>query len=187
MRQSSKRVLAWTIIPWSVVACGLLFPQRTAALLIPYNFASLVEKSKYIVTGEVVNIRAYWAPFHGVGQVIHSDVTLRIARVLKGAGAEVREEKELTIQILGGQVGEARQICLESAEYELGEKVLVFVREYNGKLWNTGWLQGKFKLTFDSSTVRGGLTLPITRDLPLSTVENLVHYYLQPSRRGGSE
>jgi hypothetical protein len=155
--------------------------------LVPYNFSILVEKSKHIVTGEVVNIHAYWAPFHDLGQVIHSDVTLRITRVLKSAGAEVREETELTIQILGGQVGAARQICLESAEYELGEKVLVFVREYNGKLWTTGWLQGKFRLTEDGSTVRGGPTLPIRRDLPLSSVETLVDYYVQSSGNRGSE
>ena len=140
MNPYSKRVLAWIFIPWMVIACGLLFPQRAGALLVPYNFSKLVEKSKYVVTGEVVNIRSYWAPFQEVGLVIHSDVTLKIVQVLKGTGAEVREEKELTIQILGGQVDEAHHICLESAQYELGEKVLVFVREYNGNLWNTGWL-----------------------------------------------
>jgi hypothetical protein len=65
--------------------------------------------------------------------------------------------------------------------------VLVFVREYNGKLWTTGWLQGKFRLTEDGSTVRGGPTLPIRRDLPLSSVETLVDYYVQSSGNRGSE
>ncbi len=151
----------------SFTLLGYVAPRPTSAAVVPFNFAALTERSKFILTGEVVALRSYRAPFHDAGEVIYTDVTIRIEKVFKGAP----EGAEITIQILGGEIGERWQKCLESARYERGEKVLVFVRDYNNAVWNTGWFQGKYRLDATGSQVLGVEHSPIPFNTSLTQVE----------------
>jgi len=158
-------------------------PRWVAAAVVQYNMEQLSQKSKLVVEGEVVELTSYYAPFLDLGEVMFTDVKIRVEKSIKGSP----DGKEITIQVLGGQIGAAFQHCPDSPEYEKGEKVLVFLREYNGRLWNTGWQQGKYKLWQNGTVVGGKESLPIPRDVPLSTVEDQVRLYSAPQVPGVHE
>jgi hypothetical protein len=176
MQSASRRFVFWYA---AALASSLMAPVPARAALVPLSLGELAGKSTSVVTGEVTALRSYRAPFHHLGEVIFTDVTVRVESVLKGEP----EIKEITIQVLGGKIGRAFQLCPDSARYEMGEKVLVFVREYNGRIWNTGWLQGKYRLIEPSNTESSGpgsaggvlvkvdAGLPIESDVPLETLK----------------
>jgi hypothetical protein len=138
------------------------------AALIPLGLGELIGRSKLVVTGEVVAVRSYRGAFLDLGEVIFTDVTVRIESALKGTMPETRE---VTIQVLGGKIGTRFQRCPESATYATGEKVLVFLRDYNQALWNTGWMQGKYTLRAGGTAVAGEAGKPIATDLTLDQVK----------------
>jgi hypothetical protein len=163
--------------PAALLALLALLGPATAHAYVPrLSFEEMARRSRLVVTGRVVDVRSYRAPFGEAGEVMFTDVTVQIETVLRGTPASA----EVTIQVLGGRIGTAFQHCPESAAYEKGEKVLVFLREVNGKLWNTGWLQGKYALAPDGVTVRGDEHLPIERDSHIETVRARVQA-VQPS------
>lgn len=161
------RTSAVLLLSAPITLLGYVAPRFASAAVVPFNFAALTEKSKFILAGEVLALRSYRAPFHDAGEVIYTDVTIRIDKVFKGAP----EGAEITIQILGGEIGQRWQKCLESARYEKGEKVLIFVRDYNNAVWNTGWFQGKYRLDATGSQVLGVEHSPIPFNTSLAQVE----------------
>jgi hypothetical protein len=163
-----QRVMIVVILAGALLA---LASSRDALAYVPrLSFEEMARRSRLAVTGEVIELRSYRAPFQDAGEVMFTDVTIRIQSVLKGTP----ETDEVTVQVLGGRIGSAFQYCLESPRYEKGEKVLVFLRDLNGKLWNTGWLQGKYTIAADGATVKGKERFPIERDVTLETVRGLL-------------
>ena len=157
------------------------------AAVIRLSFAELAQRSRYVIAGEVVELTAYRAPFHDAGEVIFTDVKNRIDETLKGSP----EGNDITVQVLGGKIGESSMVCFESAKYELGEKVLVFLRDYHGRLWNTGWLQGKYRLAdggavTKESLVKGREGFPLDRDATIETVKGWVTLYGSSPPAGGT-
>jgi hypothetical protein len=157
---------------WPGIGSGLNGAVRS------FSFEELTQQSKYVLTGTVVDMRAYWTSFApGAGvEFIVTDVTLKVETTLKGK----LETSEVTVQFLGGRLDggdDSWQLCPDSAVYTPGERVLVFLREFRGHLWNTGWLQGKYTLSSDGKLVRGRPTLPIAAELPLEKVRNQVRLY----------
>ena len=152
-----------------VLAGALLLTWLSAAesAVVRLSASTLAERSKYIVTGEVIELKSYRGPFLDLGEIIFTDVKIRVDRVLKGRP----DGTEITIQVPGGEMGRYFQMCPDAPRYEKGEKVLLFLRDYNGKIWNTGWLQGKYRLIERGTVVRGQADFPISRDTPLTTLE----------------
>jgi hypothetical protein len=153
------------------------FGRPAGAALVPLSFEELVEKSKLVVSGEVVARKCFRDRFQKSSQAIFTEVTIRVDTVLKGRV----EGNEVKVQILGGELpgpgGVEWERCAESPSYALGERVLVFLREFDGRVWNTGWLQGKYTLGDEGRTVRGKLGLPIGADLSLSAVTSEVRLF----------
>ncbi len=164
------------------VSCALWFvraPQDASALIVPYDLGKLARKSERILTGEVVELHSYRAPFLNLGEVIFTDVKIRIDDTIKGQP----HEKEVTVQVLGGTIGDSYQRCPDSPRYTKGEKVLVFLRTYQGRLWNTGWYQGKYRLLQgeeDETFVKGARGLPIAEKTLLADVEARIRAILYP-------
>ena len=173
----------------ALLAGILAGPRPAAAALVKLSLQEMTQRSKLVLSGEVLELNSYWAPFAGGGECIYTDVKIRVETTLKGKPAAA----EVTVQVLGGQVGEEWQVCLEAPRYRKGEKVLVFLREENGKLRNTGWIQGKYEVLpegADVSTVRGKSSLPIAGDVPLAAIQDEVRRLdaaaPAPSGDGGS-
>lgn len=153
----------------------LLASSLAMAAVKRLTFNELAVRSRLVLAGEVIALETYRGPFHDVGEVIFTDVKIRIDRILKGApGAE-----EITVQFIGGKIDDESMTCLESPKYEIGEKVLVFLRDYNGKVWNTGWLQGKYRLDGNGpitgeTVARGREGYPLDRDASLDAIQGWV-------------
>ena len=163
-----------------IIPAALAGARPAAAALVKLSFEELTQRSQVIVTGEVVEMRSYRAPFAGGGECIYTDVTLRVEGTLKG-----KQAATVTVQVLGGQIGEEWQVCLEAPRYRLGEKVLVFLRDDKGTLRNTGWIQGKYEVIAASGAVRGKRQLPIEADVPLAAIRDEVRR-LDAAAPGGS-
>jgi hypothetical protein len=165
------------------LAAALLAPRPALALVRPLSFAELNARSETVVAGEVVSLRAHRADVRGLGEVILTDVRIRVRRVLKGKP----EIAEVTVTVLGGEIDGRFQLCRDSPRYDEGEAVLVFLRERDGRLWNTGWLQGKYRLENGGTVVRGRRSLPLTADAALADVAaRITALSTSPSPGGGS-
>lgn len=177
------RPRAWAVgtVLIALGAAGWMAPPRPAdALVRAYTFESLARRSTRIVTGTVERLHSYRAPFLDVGEVVFTDVVLRVDSVLRGDDGD----EYVFIQVLGGRVDDVTVRCPDSPRYEKGERVLVFLRPYNGKLWNTGWYQGKYRLSKDGSTVEGQKGLPIAESVGLDELKRRIDRLVEPS---GSE
>lgn len=172
-----------------VLAILIAAASRDAtAALVRYDVPSLARRSSLIICGKVTEIRSYWGMYGKLGPLILSDVTLRVDEVWKGEPAGT----EVTVQLLGGRIGDRWQWCPDSPTFEKDEEVLVFLKKRRGKLWTTGWIQGKYRLARDASgsrRVRSVRGLPLGPDEPLSSVKLEVERWIagRPSTDGGGE
>jgi hypothetical protein len=155
----------------AIATLGLGWGTADAAL-VPLSLEQLIERSRFIICGEVVSLESRWKDFPKLGRVIVTDARIRVSEAWKGT----LEEKEITVQYFGGQVGEEWVACLESPRYAVGEKVLVFVREWQGVWWTAGWLQGKYPLVGSPGglQVKGEKHLPIAESAPLDSLRTKV-------------
>ena len=161
-----------------VLLTGLALPRTdTGAALVPVDLQQLVRHSPLIIRGEVLDMRSYRGQFLDRGDVILTDVRVRVDEVLldrlqpatddevRGPGPSEAVERssdvlrdrrgvvrEVTVQVLGGSLDGHRQVCAESARFRKGERAILFLTPYNRRLWTTGWLQGKLRVL--QSTLR---------------------------------
>ena len=91
------------------------------------TLAELVQRSQHVVAGEVVATRASWT---ADGRRIFTTVTLRVERRLKGAA----EDGAVRFRHLGGTVGNISLSVSHVPHFEIGETVLVFLRDQVGEL-----------------------------------------------------
>jgi hypothetical protein len=167
---------------------ALLLDGKTAfSAVVRQDIASLARRSSLILAGEVLELRSFRAEYADIGEVILTDVRVRVDKAIKGQP----DGEEVNVRLLGGQVGTTFQVCPDSARYEKGEKVLVFLREHQGALWNVGWLQGKYRLLQDgapgvSATVEGKKGLPVAENIALDDLEARLRAYWESSEGAAS-
>ena len=173
-----------SLLAGAFVLLSALGTSRLGAL-VPLSFDELAKDSKYIVTGRVVKMRSYVAPFHDLGNWVFTDVTVRVESALKGGQSKSDrsaqhdtnknnpiQDGEITFQVVGGTLDGFRCICPDSASYSINARVLVFLRPVASALWNTGWRQGKYRITSDGEHVLGKRRLPIGRKTRVKTIRN---------------
>lgn len=157
-------------LPALFTALCLLACLESSAAVVELDLEKLALRSSHIFRGEVVSIKSHWRDFLGLGKAMITDVRIRVAETWKDSPGDrqeiIRDSRatsktpgritEITIQYLGGRIGERWQKCAESPSFSLGEEVLVFARELNGGLWPTGWFQGKYRLKKSGPAHTGG-------------------------------
>jgi len=112
-----------------------------ATTMIPLRIEELIDNSSLIIIGEVLSIEAYEDQNNGI---IHREVSVIPLEILKG---KVLPNTPIVVDVLGGTIGERTVKVPGSPEFEIGEKVLLFLRDYkDGKKWVRGLGQGKFSL-----------------------------------------
>lgn len=131
------------------------------------NISFLADHSESIVTGQVIKILpSRWNTPDGRRpkefidkkptsneKNIYTDIIVKIDKEIRGKDTPA----EVTVRILGGQVGEDTMITEDEAEFELGENVLLFLTKEDPFTDNsagthyrvTGWMNGKFNLIND--------------------------------------
>ena len=110
-----------------------------ASTVIGLSVEDQARLSTMVVMGEVLNQRGVNHPVHG----LETAVTLKVSDVLKG---DVRPRQAITFHTRGGEVDGEISIALGEAVFKPGEKVLVFIEEVDGRLYNLGLSMGVWKV-----------------------------------------
>jgi hypothetical protein len=95
-----------------------------ATSVVPPSFAELVADADAIYRGTVTAVTSrHVARPDGQGAVIKTFVTVRIEKVLKGA-----ERPEVTLEFLGGTVGDESLVVQGMPKFAVGDREFVFVQ-----------------------------------------------------------
>ena len=120
-----------------------------ATSVVPPTFEDMVDRSDLVFVGKVVGSKAAWRTV-GTNRVIFTQVEFETGEVLKG-----RAGKSVTLQFLGGTVGDVTLEVADVPRFGAGDRVLLFV-EGNGIQFCplVGVFHGKFGLRKDEKTGR---------------------------------
>lgn len=101
-------------------------PAVRATSVIPPTFPELVAEADSIVRGRVIDITTRRATAPDGTPVIKTFVTFAVERTLKGAA-----NREVTLEILGGTIGDESLVVTGLPRFELGASDYLFI-ERNG-------------------------------------------------------
>lgn len=101
------------------IAAGIAAPAG-ATTLIRASLDELVAGNERIVVGEILDATSYW---NAEGTFILTDVRLALADVLKGD----RGDRELTVTLMGGRVGDLTTLIVGGAELIPGRSYVLFL------------------------------------------------------------
>ncbi len=156
------------ILPLFLTLLLLALPPATRATsIIPPSFAELVAESDTIARGTVTAIRseAFESP---QGRGIHTFVTFRIERTLKGTPADT-----ITLRFLGGTVGPRTLRVVGTPTFTVGQRQLVFFARNGTTMCPLiGAGHGRYHVVTDTATQRDY----VTRDnaVPLTSTDEIV-------------
>lgn len=165
--------------PSLLLALALLIPAARATSVVPPRFAELVAEADAIYRGRVTDIQARRVErADGNGSVIKTFVTFSIERTLKGVA-----QKEVTLQFLGGTIGDERLEVSGMPTFQLGAREIVFVQK-NGTQFCplVAMMHGRYRVLRDAATASdrvardngAPLTDPTEVELPFSGVPDAV-------------
>lgn len=156
-----------------------LLPAARATSVIPPSFAELVGESDAIYRGRVTAVQARRVErADGEGSVIKTFVTFAVERVLKGP-----EQREVTLEFLGGTVGDETMTVSGMPKFSVGAREIVFVQK-NGIQFCplVALAHGRYRVLRDEATAREHIArdngLPLTNvaevELPITTLPDPV-------------
>jgi len=127
------------------------------ALMEALSISTLVKASTSIIRGEVIDTQAMWSES---GDAIVPRATIRVQSDFK---RQVSEEL-VTVEYLGGEVGEIGMMVSDSPQMFAGEEVIIFLEPSEAstdqqRFHVVGSAQGKFTLEEDGMVRTMGFTL----------------------------
>lgn len=136
-----------------------------ATSVIAPSFEKLVERATLIFTGQVISQHSEWKNENGQKSIV-TLVSFRVRTVHKGHADAV-----VTLQFLGGTVGDVTLDVSDMPKFSKGERVVLFV-ENNGASASPliGFYHGKFSLRANES---GGETVLKHNGEPLADVAEI--------------
>lgn len=129
----------------------LLAPLARATTVVPPSFSELVGKADAIHRGRVTDVTArHVATPDGQGTFIKTFVTVEIERTLKGSAV-----KEITLEFLGGTVGDDSMLVQGMPTFSIGDREYVFVQK-NGVQFCplVAMMHGRYRVLRDEATSR---------------------------------
>ncbi len=151
------------------MAAGVLTPAG-ATTLIREGLDELVAGNRAIVVGEVVDASSYWNEDH---TFILTNVRIATYEALKGDVGQ-----ELTVTILGGQVGDLTTLIVGGPELVPGHSYVLFLNEES--------LPGAKRALTVRDLCQGAFDIKMDRD-GLRAVSQAGRHPLMPDRRGYTE
>ena len=132
------------------LALAALSPSLRATSVIPPSFTELVAGADAIYRGRVTNVEARKVDRPDGAPIIKTFVTLAVDKVLKGA-----ERTEVTLEFLGGTVGEESLNVVGMPKFRTGAREIVFVQK-NGTQFCplVGMMHGRYKILHDAAAAR---------------------------------
>lgn len=136
----------------AAAACGIACLFTTfgnATTVIPPTFEEMADRADLVFVGKAVNSRAEWRT-GGTDRVIFTFVEFEVQELLKGNSG-----KTVTLQFLGGTVGDVTLEVSGIPRFNAGDRVVLFV-EKNGVHFCplVGMFHGKYGLHKDETTGR---------------------------------
>jgi hypothetical protein len=110
----------------------------------------LTARADSILVAEVTDVASYK---EGDGN-IYTRVTLSVEQTVKGAA-----QGEVVVKMLGGEVAGQVLLVEDAPDFQLGERVVVFLEKREATFSVVGGFQGKY--TIDRSNMVGGM--PVAR------------------------
>jgi hypothetical protein len=137
----------------SLVLCAFaaLAPALHATSVVPPSFPELVEKADAIYRGRVTAIEARKVDRpDGNGTVIKTFVTVAVDKALKGPA-----QSEVTLQFLGGTVGDETLNVSGMPKFNVGDREFVFVQK-NGQQFCplVAMMHGRYRILRDEAEGR---------------------------------
>lgn len=124
-------------------AAWVFAPPARASDLIPLRLPDLAHEATLIFLGRCETISCHWNADHSL---IFTANRFRVVRALKGTPGS-----KLTLEELGGTVGETHLDVSDAPHYAVGEEVLLFVRRTELAPWATaGAERGRFEIVRDA-------------------------------------
>ena len=120
-----------------LIACA----RAGATTLVPLDLKALATRADRVVLGTVEKVESRWTDDH---DAIYTDVSIRVARVYKGA---LKPGDLLMVRREGGSVGGIGMRVYGAANFQAGEEVVVFVEQRGAAAWAVGMGQGKLRVT----------------------------------------
>lgn len=151
-----------------------------ATTLVKMGFGDLARDADAVVVGTVISVDGEWGPNLNF---IRSNVTVQVERRFRGPDADT-----VVLRNPGGIVGGEGQRAHGAAEFEVGEKVLLFLTTWeDGTPKVLGYGQGKSRVVFDElnqerlvgGSAHGHLLEGAAREIEHGPKHNIA---LQPAR-----
>jgi len=117
MNRSVKALQRW----FALASVALYFGQANATTVIPPSFEQLTDRAELIFVGKVRSARAEWRTV-GPNRVIFTLVEFEREELLKGEAGST-----LSLQFLGGTVGDVTLEVAEMPKFNPGDRELLFV------------------------------------------------------------
>ncbi len=143
-------------------------PRMLSDLLATHEltYHTIEGRAKFVVHGTVSKMSSYMRS-KGPHTRMYTDLTLDIIEDMKGR----ENRRSITFKMLGGKVGETHVVTSHFPTFELGEEVIVFLKEYGpgsfydeGDIVLLGEVLGKVKLSGFGDERRNAITTHI-RDI----------------------
>lgn len=130
----------------SLIACLLAIPVAMATTVIPPTFEELADKAELVFVGQMTGSHAEWRT-NGARRVILTFIEFKAEQVWKGEAAS-----SLTLQFLGGTIGDTTLEVAGVPQFAQGERVILFVQK-NGRQYCplVGVSHGKFGVRKDGT------------------------------------
>ncbi|MFQ6040114.1 MAG: FlgD immunoglobulin-like domain containing protein [Candidatus Poribacteria bacterium] len=126
---------AYLIFAFALLVSILLYGTGTEngyALVVKMSLENLSREASSIVVGKVLDAQSQWEDGN-----IYTYVTVSIELYVKGAG-----DREVTIKVLGGTVGDITEWVSDAPIFQVGEQTLLFLKDDAV----VGRSQGKFAI-----------------------------------------
>ncbi len=98
-----------------------------ATTFIPRPFEEYVQKAPQIIRGQVQSVRSDWSTDLQGTRRIYTFTEIRVREVLKGEAREFPESSTLVAREIGGEKDGVGLMIAGTAEFKVGEEVVVFV------------------------------------------------------------
>jgi hypothetical protein len=135
--------MARTRIVIGAAVLGLVSGVASASTVIGLSIEDQARLSKFVVIGHVVGQQGVDHPLNG----LETEVTLVVTHAFKG---DVKPGDRVVFHTRGGELDGEISEAVGEAVFRSGQKVLVFVEEVEGRLYNLGLSYGVFNVVEDS-------------------------------------
>lgn len=174
------RSLTGTIVLFSLFVITFTTPVPTSAIMLGMSTEQLTKESDAVVTGRVEKVESFWSHDH---KVILSQATVAVERRVRGAVLT----DWITVEYLGGEVGDMGMGVSDMAPLKEGEDVLLFLKSGKTERYVSssmdaasqpvfnivGKAQGKYTIDAGGMARKGGFSIEgpeqdVDRDIPLN-------------------